>query len=303
MAILLPSLLQGISKLSEFLNVDLIVDLLEYLKGLSNPEMNRSLPLSCVFSLISTIFSVLSSGSASALTVDVKDLYSHLYSSLRRFTDCCDDQTDLQTICEAADCILLLFSRVKQTSSLRAAAFIHRLSVIAVHLPPLHSIILVHTISWLFYHYPQTTALLDNDLTTTGQFNAEVEDPDLSNPNSQQLFLPTILTFSTDQRLILQTRSLLMRNQQTIINFSARQSAAQLSSIEGSTIFPLSAPVSLINNGEKKRFTVVAHRLLLQQAAHQSQQSSDFLKQLHYMRRNRITSSNTDREIAALSLL
>eukprot|EP00743_Colponemidia_sp_Colp-15_P008433 GILK01009167.1.p1 GENE.GILK01009167.1~~GILK01009167.1.p1 ORF type:complete len:818 (-),score=179.17 GILK01009167.1:144-2567(-) len=80
---LLPSVLRGLARFSHLVNVELVFDLIEAIKGLLAEE---TLPFSSAVNCVKTAFQTLE-GPGQALTTDVKELYSHTYAFLPNLMD------------------------------------------------------------------------------------------------------------------------------------------------------------------------------------------------------------------------
>lgn len=81
-------------------------------------------------------------------------------------------------------CVESLFLQRKEIVVDRVAAFIKRLLIVALHLPPHQILSILALVRSLFHKYPKLHLLLDNasECVSSGIYRSDVDDPDFCNP-------------------------------------------------------------------------------------------------------------------------
>lgn len=189
-SVCLPVVLKGLSQFAGLINVELVLDLLQNLQRLTQP--GSGLGLESALHCISTAFSVLHTHGG-VVDMDLKDFYHHLYSILWKMTQA-EHHSLLPLLLH---CLRLMFRFSKQLSTERVGAFVKRLAIVALHLPPSHAIAVAHCIRSFFQTCSRARQLLDADCTVSGVFMPLVDNPDLSNAFATTLWELTLLAQSS----------------------------------------------------------------------------------------------------------
>eukprot|EP01080_Neovahlkampfia_damariscottae_P001391 gene1391-12011_t len=178
---LLFSSLAGLGKFAHLMNVDLLYDLLQYMKIiLEYGEM----PLNTSLQTIITS-SKLKLGLGDALNLDFSDYYIKLYQLL----PFCNDANSRLYI----DALYSLLVKPKKLPKTRVAAFIKRMLTISLNTSLNLSIPLVHMSKFLLGQYPGMKELLSGEESGLGEYNQDAENPDNSNPFSTNLWEYSLL--------------------------------------------------------------------------------------------------------------
>lgn len=174
---LLPPALEGLAKFSHLINIDTVVDLLSVLKGLIKTVDN--LPLDAVLNCVLTAFQTLQ-GPGSELKIDQKEYIMPLYSQLPRL--CTEENAEKHTK-TMLKCLTAAFIERREYSNTRIAAFLKQIFTTSMHTPSHASIPLLIFARHLLQRYPSAEQMLENeqDVITSGEYNPEVEDPELAN--------------------------------------------------------------------------------------------------------------------------
>lgn len=127
------------------------------------------------------------------MIVDLKDYFRQYYETLSQITiENCQELMPL--VITAAP--LMLIDR-KQLSMERIAAFVKKFATMALHLPSNCSLALMGLTVAILQKYPRSRQLIDNEGTSLGQYQPEVEDPDHCNAFSSKLYeLTTLKVYS-----------------------------------------------------------------------------------------------------------
>jgi len=105
------------------------------------------------------------------------------------------------------NCIhLMLIKRAKQVSAKRYCAFIRRLLILAINLPPTtpNAAPILEATRRLFIQKPNVTALFDSANCSdfgSGQWDIEVDDPDFSHAESSVAWEMHMLRNHTDETI------------------------------------------------------------------------------------------------------
>lgn len=184
----LPAVLEGLAKYAFLINLDIMIDLLKVLKAVLREDI---LPLPSALQAVLTGLRALQ-GPGQELMVDEKEFVDILYVLLRKFAEG-DDASCFPT---ALLCIDAVFVRRKEIVVDRVAAFIKRLLLIALHLQPHQVLAVLATIRSLFHRYSKLQQLLESDVdrVAAGEYRADVDDPDFTNPYSSALWELALLS-------------------------------------------------------------------------------------------------------------
>lgn len=178
----LPAVLEGLSKYAFLINLDIMIDLLKVLKAVLKEDI---LPLPSALQAVLTGLRTLQ-GPGQELMVDEKEFVDILYKLLRKFTE----GEDVSCFPIALQCVEAVFIRRKEIVVDRVAAFIKRLLLISIHLQPHQMLGVMAVIRSLFHRYSRLQQLLESDMerVSSGEYRADVDDPDFTNPFSTALW-------------------------------------------------------------------------------------------------------------------
>jgi len=173
---LLPYVLEGLARFAHLINVELLVNLLQVLRELvTSQQLSIFSSLHCAL----TAFQTLKLG-GETLNIDLKTFYTEFYSILFQLIAKLDEHNELIPV--TLQCLQSMLYEQKQLSLDRAAAYIKRVLMLATYLPPHSAIALLHVAHDLLKKYPKTQQLLDCEVTGTGEYHAEIDDPEHCNP-------------------------------------------------------------------------------------------------------------------------
>lgn len=175
----LPAVLEGLGKFAFLINLDILIDLLKVLKTMLRQD---TLPLSAALQAVLTGLRTLQ-GPGQELLVDEKDFVDVLYRLLRQLasSSAADDRRCLPTALECVEAVLL---RRKELVVDRVAAFAKRVLLVALDALPNEALALLALLRSLFHRYSKLQQLVESDVdrVATGEFRADVDDPDFANP-------------------------------------------------------------------------------------------------------------------------
>jgi hypothetical protein len=183
--------LAGLGKFSHLMNVDLLYDLLQYMKIILE---YGELPVNTALQTIITS-SKLKLGLGDALNVDFNDYYVKLYQLL---PECISSNSRL-----FVDALYSMLIKPKKLPKTRVAAFVKRMLTISLSTPLNVSIPLVHMSKLLLNQYSGLKELLSGEESGLGQYNPDAENPDNSNPFSTNLWEYSMLRNYFDMKDIL----------------------------------------------------------------------------------------------------
>lgn len=202
-SILLGSVLKGLARFGHLINIEYFDDLILVLKRLLSHSNGVQLSLEETFYCVTTAFTLLN-GQGEALTIDLTEFYRFAYAALNRaleqFQKRCDSKNDLDMeehlVGIILECIQLMFlckKTIHQVPYLRVAAFIKRLTTLALHVvSPASTISLLELVRTLLVRAPSKVhQLLDSNENRAGDagvFQVELDDPDLCCPLSSGLW-------------------------------------------------------------------------------------------------------------------
>ncbi|KAJ0392375.1 hypothetical protein P43SY_011879 [Pythium insidiosum] len=172
----LPAVLEGLGKFAFLINLDIMIDLLKVLKAVLKEDI---LPLASAFQAVLTGLRTLQ-GPGQELQVDDKEFVDILYKLLRRFSE----GEDRSCLPVALQCVEAVFLRRKEIVVDRVAAFVKRLLLIAMSLEPHQVLAVLAVLRSLMHRYTKVQQLLESDVdrVASGEFRADVDDPDFTNP-------------------------------------------------------------------------------------------------------------------------
>lgn len=208
---LLPAALEGLSKVAHLINLDTVVDLMDVLKELLDPE--RRLPLPAALHAVLTALRTLQ-GPGRELKVDDKAFVAFLYQQLRRVradmvvmaaaaTAAASSSTstgkqpqqrhqhqhqqqmDGGVLPLLAACLRAALVERREYSLARVAAFYKQLAALALHLPgPKEARVPLALAQELAGRYPGLDQLLDAeaDRVAMGVYKPDALEPEMSNP-------------------------------------------------------------------------------------------------------------------------
>lgn len=180
---IIPSVLEGLSKFGNLINLDILIDLLNLLKSLLQRD---------VLSLVPAFHAILMGvralqGPGQELMIDEKDFVDALYFQFGKLAydlACTNEKNDSITV--AMSCMNVVFLRRKELTFDRVGAFIKRMLIISLSAAPHQTLAILATIRSLFNRYSKLHQLLESevDRVASGEYRADVQDPDFANPFS-----------------------------------------------------------------------------------------------------------------------
>lgn len=193
----LPAVLEGLGKFAFLINLDILIDLLKVLKAMlkANTDTN-SLPLAAALQAVLTGVRTLQSPAGQELLVDEKEFVDVLYRLLRQLAvapiSATDNSSDLASpsiddvLGTAVDCVEAVLLRRKELVVDRVAAFVRRLLLVAMARGgtcPGEALALLALLRSLLHRYAKLQQLVDSevDRVASGEFRADVDDPDFAN--------------------------------------------------------------------------------------------------------------------------
>lgn len=193
----LPAVLEGLGKFAFLINLDILIDLLKVLKAMLKANAdNNALPLAAALQAVLTGVRTLQSPAGQELLVDEKEFVDVLYRLLRQLAvapiSATNDSSDLaapsidDVLGTAVDCVEAVLLRRKELVADRVAAFVRRLLLVAVARGgacPAEALALLALLRSLFHRYSKLQQLVDSevDRVASGEFRADVDDPDFAN--------------------------------------------------------------------------------------------------------------------------
>ncbi|RLN97993.1 hypothetical protein BBJ28_00023314 [Nothophytophthora sp. Chile5] len=177
----LPAVLEGLAKFAFLINLDIMIDLLKVLKVVLREE--DVLPLPTALLAVLTGLRTLQGPGGQELMVDEKEFVDILYRLLRRFADG-EAAADTSRLPTMLACVEAVFLKRKEIVVERVAAFVKRLLLVAQQLPPHEALAVLALLRALFHRYSKLQQLLESDVdrVTSGEYRADVDDPDFANP-------------------------------------------------------------------------------------------------------------------------
>lgn len=179
---LLPPVLEGVAKFAHLIDVALCNDMFPLINKLIE---NRDISTNCKLHCLSTVFVMYKSLEKELGKVDPESFYKHLYVILTNLH--APDMND-QEFSSLNCCIhLMLIKRARHISNQRYCAFVRRLLVLALNIPPRFVSPLLESVRILFLQRPSVCALLDSSNYSdfgSGQFDNEINDPDFSHADA-----------------------------------------------------------------------------------------------------------------------
>ncbi|KJE88702.1 hypothetical protein CAOG_00300 [Capsaspora owczarzaki ATCC 30864] len=164
---LLPGVLEGLAKFAHLINIDFFSDLMSVLKNLLVEE---TVSIESKIHCVKAAFQILT-GQGEVLNIDLKDFYAALYAALPAVVG------EERLIRPLVSCLELMLRQRKQSID-RVAAFVKRLCSIATNLSAEGSLALMTATRGLMKNNPRCEQLLDSDVSSTGVYRAELDDPE-----------------------------------------------------------------------------------------------------------------------------
>ncbi|KAE8891100.1 hypothetical protein PF005_g14137 [Phytophthora fragariae] len=189
----LPAVLEGLAKFSFLINLDIMIDLLKVLKVVLREE--GVLPLPAALQAVLTGLRTLQGPGGQELMVDEKEFIDILYRLLHRFADG-EAGSDSSCFPTLLQCVEAVFLRRKEIVVERVASFVKRLLLVAQHLPPHQALAILSLLRALFLRYSKLQQLLESDVdrVASGEYRADIDDPDFANPFSSACWELALLT-------------------------------------------------------------------------------------------------------------
>ncbi|KAJ3323821.1 Nucleolar complex protein 3 [Boothiomyces sp. JEL0866] len=184
-SLLVPVVLEGLSKYTHLINVDFFQDLLNLLKGISNSQYKDYLEgkevhssktaLHCIIAAFDLLDSL-----GGALKVDLRDFYTSLYTQISRLFN-------LPGQIEVVDRNEVPIERV--------CSFIKRLGTLAATSPVNSALACLNTIKNALTRFPRLECLIDEEgKVSTGIYQPFLDDPNMCNPFATSLWEMTELS-------------------------------------------------------------------------------------------------------------
>ncbi|KAF1783832.1 Serine/threonine-protein kinase TOR [Phytophthora cactorum] len=119
------------------------------------------------------------------LMIDDKEFVDILYRLLHRFAEG-EAGSDSSCFLTLLQCVEAVFLRRKEIVVERVASFVKRLLLVAQHLPPHQALAILSLLRALFHRYSKLQQLLESDVdrVASGEYRADIDDPDFANPFS-----------------------------------------------------------------------------------------------------------------------
>jgi nucleolar complex protein 3 len=154
-----------------------VVDLLAVLKNLIKSV--DDLPLDAVLNCILTSFQTLQ-GPGRELKIDQKEYIMPLYSHIPRLSS---DENSVHHTDTMIRCLTYAFIKRREHSTTRIASFLKQICTTVMHAPVYAGIPLLVFARHLIQRYPSAEQMLENeqDVITSGEYKADVDDPELTN--------------------------------------------------------------------------------------------------------------------------
>ncbi|KAH7492012.1 Nucleolar complex protein 3-like protein [Phytophthora ramorum] len=196
----LPAVLEGLAKYSFLINLDIMIDLLKVLKVVLREE--GVLPLPAALQAVLTGLRALQGPGGQELMIDEKEFVDILYRLLHRFAEG-EAGSDPSCFMTLLQCVEAVFLRRKEIVVERVASFVKRLLLVAQHLPPHQSLAILSLLRALFHRYSRLQQLLESDVdrVASGEYRADIDDPDFANPFSSACWELALLTHHVHPKL------------------------------------------------------------------------------------------------------
>jgi nucleolar complex protein 3 len=142
----------------------------------------ETLPLEASLNCVLTAFQTLE-GPGRQMQIDVKEYITPLYSQLARLGTEEHSRTNTGIVLR---CLSAAFIKRREYSTVRVAAFVKQIFAVAMHTPSSTTVPLIALARQILQRYPSVHQMLESesDVITSGQYNADVDDPEHSNPFS-----------------------------------------------------------------------------------------------------------------------
>lgn len=199
--------LAGLSKFAHLMNLELLYDLLSYIKDIlaemssveedmdeDDPKLDmetlmkkhrQRIPHRTVLQCLITS-SKLMSGLGAALNIDPKEFYNQLYEAIPT-TLCTYDEINTRLLIDALY-LMLLKTNVK-LSSLRVGAFVKRLLLFCFHAHNHHCIAILRLVQDILLKYADVyDQLFSDEESGFGQYNPDAANPDSANSTATSLW-------------------------------------------------------------------------------------------------------------------
>ncbi|KAI9920734.1 hypothetical protein PsorP6_000217 [Peronosclerospora sorghi] len=196
----LPAVLEGLAKFSFLINLDIMIDLVKVLKVVLRAE--EVLPLPAALQAVLTGLRALHGPCGQELVIDEKEFVDILYRLLHRFADgeAGSDTSCFQTLLQ---CVEAIFLRRNEYVVERVASFVKRMLLVVQHLSPHQALACLSLLRSLFHRYSKLRQLLDSDVDrlASGEYRADIDDPDFANPFSSACWELTLLAHHAHPKL------------------------------------------------------------------------------------------------------
>jgi nucleolar complex protein 3 len=198
--------LAGLAKFAHLMNVDLLYDLLDYIKSIlvgdEEEELQKDqtidadeiggksckLPVATILqSLITT--ARLMSGLGAAIDIDLKEFYNQLYQAIPRTllsspTATLEDKNPRLLV----DALYLLLIKPNKLPLVRVASFVKRITTFALYSHVHITISFLEIVTELLIKYPNVKQLLSGEESGLGGYEPSSINPDHSNPFATSLW-------------------------------------------------------------------------------------------------------------------
>lgn len=182
---LLFSSLEGLSKFAHLLNVELIYDLLSYIRLLMQ-SLSDDIPLRTLLQLLCTV-AQLTRGMGETINIDMTSTFNQLYNALLKVV--LFEQEDLVTPKLLIQAISMMIFQTSQTvPPQRAAAIIKRLSTCILSSQSHLAVPLLFLMNGILAKHPRCRELLSTESFGISEYRFDAENPDHANALSTNLW-------------------------------------------------------------------------------------------------------------------
>ncbi|KAJ5071850.1 nucleolar complex protein [Anaeramoeba ignava] len=213
-SVLMPFVLEGLSKFSHLINLNFFGDIISTLKEtVKYKNINLKMTIHCIF----TAIAIITKQGKSIISTDFKDFYDKLYSRMFQsfITHLLPISKDNYEYSNSNNCLVrlegyvpnlsiynynkeinlllvnciekLLFG-MKELSNERIAGFIKRLASLLLHQYEGVSLGILILMKDLMMQYPKTQQLLDSENLSSGVYDPNIKSPEHSNAFSSNLW-------------------------------------------------------------------------------------------------------------------
>eukprot|EP00818_Percolomonas_sp_WS_P000050 CAMPEP_0117440076 /NCGR_PEP_ID=MMETSP0759-20121206/2891_1 /TAXON_ID=63605 /ORGANISM="Percolomonas cosmopolitus, Strain WS" /LENGTH=896 /DNA_ID=CAMNT_0005231805 /DNA_START=105 /DNA_END=2792 /DNA_ORIENTATION=+ len=182
---LLFTALEGISRFAHLLNVELIYDLLAFIRLLMQ-SLSEDIPLNTVLQLLTTV-SQLTRGLGETINIDMSTTFTQLYDGIIRITtEKQEDPVSPKLLIQAIH--TMTFETSQEVPSERAAALVKRLATCACSTQPQLALPMLFMANSVLTKFSRCRDLLSAEVFGMHQYRFDAENPDHANALSTNLW-------------------------------------------------------------------------------------------------------------------